>query len=110
MNLFESERKVMDVLWREGSITAGEIAKILNIDIGWNRNTTYTVINKCIKKGKFLCTPVITKDEVKNDELKELMEKYFDNSPVKLFTSVVNLADKQELKKMKKIIKNTANL
>ena len=99
MNLFESERKVMDVLWREGSITAGEIAKILNIDIGWNRNTTYTVINKCIKKGyisrgedKFLCTPVITKDEVK------------------LFTSVVNLADKQELKKMKKIIKNTANL
>lgn len=50
MNLFESERKVMDVLWREGSITAGEIAKILNIDIGWNRNTTYTVINKCIKR------------------------------------------------------------
>ena len=104
MNLFESERKVMDVLWREGSITAGEIAKILNIDIGWNRNTTYTVINKCIKKG------YITKDEVKNDELEELMKKYFDNSPVKLFTSVVNLADKQELKKMKKIIKNTANL
>ena len=29
MNLFESERKVMDVLWREGSITAGKIAKIL---------------------------------------------------------------------------------
>ncbi len=29
MNLFESERKVMDVLWREGSITAGEIAKYL---------------------------------------------------------------------------------
>ncbi len=50
--------------------------------------------------------PVITKDEVKNDELEELMKKYFfDNSPVKLFTSVVNLADKQELKKMKKIIK-----
>ena len=124
MNLFESERKVMDVLWREGSITAGEIAKILNIDIGWNRNTTYTVINKCIKKGyisrgedKFLCTPVITKDEVKNDESNS-EEKTTENventttsdSPVKLFTSVVNLADKQELKKMKKIIKNTANL
>ena len=117
MKLFESERKVMDVLWREGSITAGEVAKILSLDIGWNRNTTYTVINKCIKKGyisrgedKFLCTPVITEYEVKNDELKELMEKYFDNSPVKLFSSVVDLSDKQDLKKMKKIIKNTANL
>lgn len=113
MKLFESERKVMDVLWREGSITAGEVAKILSLDIGWNRNTTYTVINKCIKKGyisrgedKFLCTPVITEDEVRNDELKELIEKYFDNSPVKLFSSVVDLSDKQDLKKMKKIIKN----
>ena len=59
MNLFESERKVMDVLWREGSITAGEIAKILNIDIGWNRNTTYTVINKCIKKGYISRGPIV---------------------------------------------------
>mgnify|MGYP002665838055 FL=1 len=32
--MFESERKVMDVLWREGSITAGEIAKILKANIG----------------------------------------------------------------------------
>ena len=72
MNLFESDVRLWMFCWREGSITAGEIAKILNIDIGWNRNTTYTVINKCIKKGyisrgedKFICTPVITKDEVK---------------------------------------------
>ena len=33
MNLFESERKVMDVLWREGSITAGEIAKTETLHI-----------------------------------------------------------------------------
>ena len=46
MNLFESERKVMDVLWREGSITAGEIAKILNIDIGWNRKRVIYRVEK----------------------------------------------------------------
>ena len=63
MKLFESERKVMDVLWRDGAITAGEISKILALEIGWNRNTTYTIINKCIAKGyisrgekKFICT------------------------------------------------------
>lgn len=113
MKLFESERKVMEVLWREGEITAGEIAKILNLDIGWNRNTTYTVINKCITKGyisrgekKFLCVPVMSKEEVVDEEITDIMEKYFDNSPVKMFVELSKKATKQDLKKMKKIIKN----
>ena len=49
--LFDSERKVMEVLWREGDMTAGRLAKILKEEIGWNRNTTYTVIKKCVEKG-----------------------------------------------------------
>ena len=32
--LFDSELKVMEVLWREGDLTAGQIAKILKEDIG----------------------------------------------------------------------------
>ena len=48
--LFDSELKVMEVLWREGSMTAGNIAAILAEEIGWNRNTTYTVIKKCVEK------------------------------------------------------------
>lgn len=113
MKLFESERKVMDVLWRDGAITAGEISKILALEIGWNRNTTYTIINKCIAKGyisrgekKFICTPILSKEEIRNEELTEIMEKYFDNSPVKLFSSLIKTSNKQEIKKMKKIIKN----
>ncbi len=113
MKLFDSERKVMEVLWREGPITASEISKILKLDIGWNRNTTYTVINKCIQKGyvtrgekKFLCTPVVTKDEARKNELQELLSKYFDDSPTKLLSVLVKKAGKQEIKKMKKIMKN----
>lgn len=113
MKLFESERKVMEVLWREGSITAGQVAKILNLEIGWNRNTTYTVINKCIRKGyvsrsegKFICTPILTKKEVCNEELNELLEKYYDGQCVKMFDSLVKISTKQEIKKMKKILKN----
>ena len=29
IKLFDSERKVMEVLWREGDMTAGQLAKIL---------------------------------------------------------------------------------
>ena len=71
MKLFDSELKVMEVLWKEGNITAGQISKILKEEIGWNRNTTYTVIKKCIEKGaieriepKFICKAMISKEDV----------------------------------------------
>ena len=44
--LFDSELKVMDVLWREGDSTAKHIAVILGEEIGWNKNTTYTLIKR----------------------------------------------------------------
>ena len=50
MKLFDSELKVMDVLWREGDLPAKAIAKTLTEEIGWNVNTTYTLIKRCIAK------------------------------------------------------------
>ena len=49
--LFDSELKVMGVLWNEGDCTAKHISDVLKEDIGWNMNTTYTLIKRCIKKG-----------------------------------------------------------
>ena len=49
--LFDSELKVMGVLWREGDTTAKHIADVLIEQVGWNRNTTYTLIKRCMKKG-----------------------------------------------------------
>ena len=68
MKLFDSELKVMDALWKAGGdLPAGQIAKILKEETGWNRNTTYTVIKKCIAKGaverrdpKFICHALVT--------------------------------------------------
>ena len=66
IKLFDSELKVMEVLWKEGDLPAGQIAKILKEEIGWNRNTTYTVIKKCVEKGaarryepNFMCGGVL---------------------------------------------------
>lgn len=51
IKLFDSELKVMEVLWREGDTPAKEIAKELTGELGWNVNTTYTLIKRCIKRG-----------------------------------------------------------
>ena len=39
IKLFDSELKVMDVLWRQGDTPAKEIAKVLSGEVGWNVNT-----------------------------------------------------------------------
>ena len=51
MKLFDSELKVMSVLWRLGDRTAKEISNILKDETGWNQNTTYTVIKNASLRG-----------------------------------------------------------
>ena len=51
IKLFDSELKVMDILWRKGDQTAKQIADLLREETGWNVNTTYTVIKRCVAQG-----------------------------------------------------------
>lgn len=51
--LFESELKVMDLLWKEGDLPAKEIAQRLKEQINWSKTTTYTVLKKCVEKKQF---------------------------------------------------------
>lgn len=97
VKLFDSELKVMDVLWKEGDKTAKLISDILKEEIGWNMNTTYTVIKKCIAKGaierkepNFMCHALISKEVVQEAEAEELIDKLFDGSTDKLFAALLS--------------------
>lgn len=96
IKLFDSELKVMDVLWREGDCPARQIAGILEDEVGWNVNTTYTLIKRCVRKGAvrrtdpgFLCRALIPKEAVQRSETNELVDKLFDGSVDKLFASLL---------------------
>lgn len=96
VKLFDSELKVMDVLWKEGDMPAKKISDILKETTGWNMNTTYTVIKKCIAKGvieriepNFLCHALIDRAVVQAAETEELLHKLFDGSPDLLFASLL---------------------
>ena len=96
VKLFDSELKVMDVLWREGDITAKRVSDILKEEIGWNMNTTYTVIKKCIAKNaieriepNFMCHALISKEDVQQAETDELIGKLYDGSVDKLFAALL---------------------
>lgn len=113
IKLFDSELKVMDVLWREGDCTAKYISDVLNEETGWNMNTTYTLIKRCIKKGaiersepNFMCHALIPKEQVQEQETNELINKVFDGSANKLFAALVgrkNLST-EEIEKLKQIV------
>lgn len=96
VKLFDSELKVMDVLWREGDATAKHISNILKEEVGWNMNTTYTLIKRCIKKGaierrepNFMCHALIPKEAVQEAETNELINKIYDGSADKLFAALL---------------------
>ena len=94
--LFDSELKVMDVLWKEGDATAKHISDVLKEEVGWNMNTTYTLIKRCIKKGalkrsepNFMCHALIPKEKVQENETNELINKIYDGSADKLFAALL---------------------
>lgn len=96
VKLFDSELKVMGVLWREGDTTAKCISDILKGETGWNMNTTYTLIKRCIRKGaierrepNFMCHALIPKEEVQAAETDELIDKIYDGSVDKLFAALL---------------------
>lgn len=113
VKLFDSERKVMEVLWREGELLAGQIVKILREETGWNRNTTYTVIKKCVDKGAvkrqepgFVCSALISRQEVQDYETEELIDKMFDGSKEKFFAAFLDgkKLSGEEIDQLKKMI------
>ena len=115
LKLFDSERKVMEVLWREGASTAKRIAQVLGDEVGWNVNTTRTVIKRCIQKGaiertepNFMCHALIAKEEVQQAQTEELINRVYDGSTDKLFAALLSRTklSPEEIKNLKSIVDN----
>jgi predicted transcriptional regulator len=65
--------------------------------VGWNINTTYTLIKRCIAKGAierrepgFVCRALIAREQVQEQETTELLNKVFDGSAELLFASLLS--------------------
>jgi len=113
IKVFDSELKVMEALWKEGDLTAGQLAKILKAQTGWNRNTTYTVIKKLIDKGaverygeNFSCRAAITKEQVRQFEARELADKLFDGKAELLLSAFLggNRLPDDEIRRLKTLV------
>ena len=115
IKLFDSEIKVMNVLWREGDATAKRISDVLKGETGWKINTTYTLIKRCIDKGAierrepgFVCHALISKQEVQEAETNELINKVYDGFAGNLFAALLGKKrlTQEQLERLKKVVED----
>ena len=111
--LQDSEIKVMNVIWAEQPVSASRVSEILKGQIGWNVNTTYTLIKRCIDKGAvertdpgFVCTALVSREEIQQEETETLIDKIFDGSADKLFAALLGSKklSRTEIDKLKELI------
>lgn len=96
VKLFDSELKLLNLIWAEGELSAQQLAARLAEDVGWSKTTTYTVIKKCIDKGiivriepGFICRALISREQARDAETKALIDKLFGGSPDLLVASLI---------------------
>ena len=83
--IHEGEYRFCLILWEQEPVTAAQLAKLCQEQLGWKRTTTYTVIKRLGERGILknedgLVTSLVSKDDAQACEIDELVEKRFEGS------------------------------
>ena len=101
--IHESEYRFCLILWEHEPVTAVELVKLCQEQLGWKRTTTYTVIKRLGERGILKnengqITSVISKEEAQACEIDELVEKKFEGSVpafIAAFTKRTKISEKE---------------
>lgn len=113
IRLYDSELKLMELLWQNEPVSAKELTLLAAEAIGWNKNTTYTVLKKLIDKDavqrdepNFVCTSLVKKAEVRKAETDLLIEKLYDGSRKAFFAAFLEneSLSEQEIEELRAMI------
>ena len=87
LRLHEGELNIMELLWSNKELAAKDISKIIKEYIGWEKNTTYTVIKRLIDKCAvqrtdpgFICSALVSQRSVREIETKRLIDQFYNGS------------------------------
>lgn len=111
--IHESEYRFCLILWEHEPITAVELVKLCQEQLGWKRTTTYTVIKRLVERGVLQnqegrITSLISKEEAQAYEIHELVEKRFEGSLpafIAAFTKHQQIS-KEELDEVQRMIEH----
>ena len=83
--IHEGEYRFCLIMWEHEPVTAVELVKLCQEQLGWKKSTTYTVIKRLGERGVLennngSLTSLVSKDEAQAYEIGELVEKKFEGS------------------------------
>lgn len=94
--LFDSELKVLELLWNGGELSAKDISAQAEDQLGWSKTTTYTVLKKCVEKGLvertepgFRCRALVTRQEAQRRETQGLIDRMYGGAADRLVASLL---------------------
>ena len=111
--IFDSEMKLMELIWEKEPVSARELSLLAAERIGWNKNTTYTILKKLVEKGRverqepgFICRALVSRRDVQQRETRGLMERFFGGSRKALFSALLEDEEisREELEVLKQMI------
>ena len=83
--IHESEYRFCLIMWEHEPVTAVELVKLCQEQLGWKRTTTYTVIKRLGERGVLkndngTVTALVSKEEAQAREISVLVEEKFQGS------------------------------
>jgi predicted transcriptional regulator len=101
--IHESEYRFCLILWEHEPLTAVELVKLCQEQLGWKRTTTYTVIKRLGERGVLkndngTITSLVSREAAEAREINELVEEKFQGSLpafVAAFTRRQDISDKE---------------
>ena len=95
--IFDSELKILEILWESGGASAKDVAARAMELVGWSKTTTYTVLKKCVEKGLversepgFRCQALVSRREVQRSETRGLIDRMYGGSADRLVASLLD--------------------
>ena len=111
--IFDSELRILELLWEGGELSAKHIAAQAADQVGWSKTTTYTVLKKCISKGLvsrrdpgFLCQALVSRQEAQAQETQGLIDRMYGGSADRLVASLLEgkALSGQELARLRQLV------
>ena len=113
--LTPAELKVMQVLWRAGPSSAADVVRALHGRRGPQDSTVRTILRILERKGyvrhkrdgrTFVYQAVVAEDQAQRGALREVMTRFFANSPERLVLNLLQHEDvsPEELARLRKLV------
>lgn len=109
--IHESEYRFCLIMWEHEPVTAVELVKLCQQQLGWKRTTTYTVIKRLGERGVLKneggrIISLVSKEAAQAREIDELVEEKFQGSLpafIAAFTKRQNISQ-EELEEVQRMI------